>query len=242
MALLQLIRYRLRLIALAMRLKPIAGADDDPPKDDPPKDDPPKADPPKDDPPDDPVKPEDDWKEKARKHERDAKKARKEADEAKQKLRDREAEGQSDQEKAIAKAREEARAEALTEAEKDRRSDRLEVAVTRLAMKGIKVGDGDDAKTLRFADAEDALLRVERGISRGDLDADEIYDSEGKVNTDALTTALADILRANSHLSADGAKAPAGDPDSRKGDPASDDLEGMSVEEHLKSIQETKSK
>lgn len=219
-------------------LWPMAGGEGDPaPVADPPKEDPPKEDPPKADPDPDPEKvtPEDDWKSKSRKNETRAKKAERERDELRETLKKREEDNQTEQEKAIAKAREEARTEALTEAEKERRGDRLEVGVTRLAAKGITVGEGEKAKQVRFLDADDALLRVERGISRGTIDGEDIYDEEGKVKTDALTEALVEIATANPHLVGEGTRPkPGGDPDTGKGDPADSDLESLSPEDHAK--------
>lgn len=187
------------------------------------------------DPDPDKVKSDDDWRTKARKHENAAKRERKAREEAERKLREREDANKSEHEKALEQARKEARTEALTEAEKERRADRLEVAVTRLASRGVTVGEGDDAKSVRFADAEDALLNVERAISRGEIDTDDIYDSEGKINNEALTTALAELATAKPHLldSAERPK-PKGDPDTRKGEPAKSDLEGMTPEDHAK--------
>jgi hypothetical protein len=224
--------------------RPIAGAEDEPEKGSKADPDPepakggdsPKGVIPDPDPDPEKVTPDDDWKAKARKHERAEKRARKEAEEAARKLKDREDADKSEQEKAIEKAREEAKAEAKTEGEKERRADRLDVAVTRLAAKGITIGEGDEAKSVKFADADDALANVERGIARGDIDADDIYDDEGKVKTDALTAALREILDAKPHLAAGDAESakPSGDPDARKGDPASKDLEAMSPEDHAK--------
>jgi hypothetical protein len=253
MASLSRIRFRIRVLRAAARwaardllagwrMKPIAGAappDPDPdPKPEPdPKPDPkPDPDPdPKPDPDPDPVNPDDDWKAKSRKNETRAKKAEREAKEAKEALAKREEADQTESEKAVAKAKEEGRKEALTEAEKERRADRLEVAVTRLASKGIKIGEGDEAKMVRFADSEDALLHVERAISRGEVDAADIYDDEGKVKADALTAELAQLLERKPHLAAGKGETPKpGDPDFRKGDPAKNDLEAMSPEDHAK--------
>lgn len=180
------------------------------------------------------VTPEDDWKSKARKNERRLKREREAREDAEDKLKKRQEADKSEQEKALDKAREEAREEAKTEAEKERRSDRLEVAVTRLASKGLKVGEGDDAETRRFADTEDALLNVERAISRGDIDESDIFDDEGKVDTEALQTELADLLKRKPHLAAGEAERPTGDPDTRKGGTATTDLEAMSPEDHAR--------
>lgn len=185
---------------------------------------------------DEKVIPTDDDKAKARKHERWAKRERDRADKAEAELKKVRDADKSEQEKAIEKAREEARNEALSEAEKERRSDRLEVAVTRLASKGLAVGEGDDAKTVRFADSEDALVNIERALSRGDIDADDLYDDEGKVKTEALTDELVALLGRKPHLadgSAEGHK-PKGDPGLRKGDPAQKDLEAMTPEDHAR--------
>lgn len=170
----------------------------------------------------DPKGGEPDWKSESRKHERRMKAERKAREDAERKLKDRDAADQTEQEKAIAKAREEAKAEAFTEAQHERRKDRLEVAVTRLA-----------AKT--FADTEDALLHVERAISDGDIDADDIYTDEGKVQTDALTAALNELLERKPHLKADDGR-PSGDADAGKGT-GPKDPESLGVEGHLKQIQ-----
>jgi len=213
-----------------LEFRPIAGAEDDPPEDDS-KDDPPNGDdPPEDDSKDDKVEKGDDDAAKARKHEQWAKKERERANKAEAELKKLRDADKSERDKAIEKAREEATAEVTSKYEKERRADRLETAVTRLS-KGIKVGEGDDAKTVRFAD-EDVLLRIERKLRSEDIDPDDLYDSEGKVNTDTLKGAVAEILGANSHLVVGDGKKPAGDPDSRKGDKATSDLESMSPEDH----------
>lgn len=185
----------------------------------------------------DKVTKDDDWQTKARKHENAAKRERKRREEAERKLADRDKADMTEHEKALEQARKEARDEALTEAEKERRADRLEVATTRLASKGVEVGEDDEKKTVRFADPEDALLNIERGIRRGEIDEDDIYDSEGKVDTAALTKALADLAIDKPHLLADEterSKLPKGDPDTRKGEPARTDLEAMTPADHEK--------
>jgi hypothetical protein len=164
-----------------------------------------------------------DWKAHARKHEREAKKARKEREALERQLKERDDANKSEQEKALEKAREEARTEVLTASQKERRNDRLEVSVARQA-----------AKT--FADVDDALLHVQRAISAGDIDEDDIFDSEGKVQTSALKTALDDILERKPHLKASPGR-PAGDGDGGKGDGAAGDADDMSVDEHLKRVQ-----
>lgn len=213
----------------------VCEGDPDPKDPDPkpdPKDDPKDPDPKPDD-PDDKVTPEDDWKTKSRKNESRAKRLQREKEELERKLREREDADKSEQEKALDKAREEARQEALSEADKERRGDRLELAVTRSATRGIKAGE--DGKVVRFADPDDALARIERAMAKGDIDDSDIFDEDGKVNTDALEDALGEILSAAPHLAADGtAPKPKGDPDFRKGDPAQKDLESMSPEDHEK--------
>lgn len=181
----------------------------------------------------------DDWQTKARKHERAAKREQKRAAELEQKLKERDDADKSEQEKALDKARAEAKAEAKAEAETERRADRLEVAVTRAAARGIELSD---EQTARFADSDDALLYVERAIAHGDVDADEIFDSEGKVNTDALSKALAGILRAKPHLAAGEAEQPKpkGDADAGKGSTAEKSLEDMTAEEHFQRIRRHK--
>lgn len=193
----------------------------------------------------DKVEKDDDWQAKARKHERAAKKARKEAEEAARKLKALEDADKSEQEKAIEKAKEEGRKEASTEAEKARRSDRLEVAVTRLAAKGFKVGEDEDAKTVRFRDAEDALVNIERSLG-DEVDEDDIYDSEGKVNADALQAALAELAERKPHLVEDGkTPKPSGDADGGKGtggkgSGGSKSVEDMSAQEHFERIRRNK--
>jgi hypothetical protein len=238
MAWLHLLLYRLRALRFALTLRPMAGGDDPPPE---PKPDDPPPEPKPDDPPPEPIKPDDDWKEKARKHEREAKRLRKEREELDRKLKERDDADKSDQEKALEAARKEAREEAETEGRKERRHDRLEAKCATLAAKGFKVGDGDDAKTVRFADPDDALVYIERLIRNGDLDDDEIFDSEGRVQADALTTALTDLLKSKPHLQADGkAERPTGRSDAGRGSGDEKDLEEMSIEEHEKAIRRHK--
>lgn len=173
------------------------------------------------------------WKGHSRKHETRAKAEKKRADDLQAKIDAIEAAGQSDQDKAIADARKEARDEAKAESDKERRSDRLEVAVTRLAAKGVTVGEGDDAKVVKFSDPEDAQVFIERAIAKGDLD--DIYDSEGAVQTDALTTALVDLLKRKPKLAADDAVAPPpGENDAGKG--KSSTGRSTDPDEHFKAI------
>lgn len=189
---------------------------------------------PEEKPDDEKVTPDDDWKTKSRKNETRAKRAERDAEELRDKLKKREDADKSEEQKKIDAAREEGESKAKTEAEKERRSDRLEVAVTRAASKGVEVKVGDEEKTLRFDDPEDALVFIERQLSRGDLDEGDIFGEDGKVNTEAVTEALADLLKEKPKLAADAEGRKSGDPDTRKGGPADKDLESMSPEDHAK--------
>jgi hypothetical protein len=81
---------------------------------------------------------------------------------------------------------------------------------------------------VRFADPDDALMHIERAIRAGDIDAADIFDDDGKVQTGALQTALADILEHKPHLrSSDTPGKPKGNPDTRRGNAADTDLEAM---------------
>jgi hypothetical protein len=186
------------------------------------------------------------WREQHRRYERTIKRKRtrdkQELKEAKDKLKEREDEDKSEQEKAVEKAREEGKTEALTTAEKERRKDRLESAVTRAAGKKIKIGEGDDAKEVRFEDPEDAEVFLQRKIAKGDLDEDDLYDSDGKVKAEVVAEALQEILEEKPRLAEDSGsgepekKTAKGGVDQRKGDgsEAGKDLEEMSPEEHEK--------
>jgi hypothetical protein len=182
-----------------------------------------------------------DWKAQARRHERLAKTERKQREEIAARLKEREQADQSEQEKAVAKAREEGETKARGEAEKERRADRLETAAIRLASRGLKVGAGEDTSTLRFADPDDAFVHLERMIRRGDLDDSEIFDADGRVQTQPLTTALAELLADKPHLAAAGngnssTARVQGSADGGRGAGAGKALEEMSVEEHFKRL------
>lgn len=183
-------------------------------------------------------KDEPDWKVESRKHERRAKAEKKRADDLAAAQKKRDDETKSEHEKAIDKAREEAKAEALTESQKERRADRLEVATTRLAARGVKVGEA----SVKFTDPEDAMVHIERAIRNGDVDEDEIFDSEGKVQTDALQTALSELLERKPHLKADGSSAgrASGSSDAGRGSGGGKSLDEMDVEEHLGAIKRHK--
>lgn len=176
-------------------------------------------------------------KRQARKHEREKKGALKREAELKARLDKIEAENLSEQEKAIKAAREEARSEALTEAEQTRRADKLELAVTRLAVaKGIRIGEGDKAKTVKFADPDDVQMWLDRQIEKGEIDADDIY-KDGKVDADVLTEALAGLATSKPGwllgAGPNGNGVPAGDADAGKGTAP----KASSVEAELASIQ-----
>lgn len=178
------------------------------------------------------------WKSESRKHESRAKANQKRADELERKLREYEDRDKSVHEKTVEEAFNRGRAEALTESQKERRRDRLELAVTRIAAAtGVKVGDGDDVKTVKFADAELVQMWIERQLADGTLDAGDLFDDSGKVQTDALTDALVDLANDKPFLLAtngDRGRKPAGDPDAGKGKPST----GVrSVEEELAHIQ-----
>jgi hypothetical protein len=179
----------------------------------------------------------DDWKTKSRKNETRAKRAERERNEEREKREKLEEKDKSESEKAISAAERKGREEAAAEAAAERKADRLEVAVTRLASKTIKVGDGEDSKEHRFADIEDALIHIERGIAKGEIDEDDIFDDEGKVKADALQGELAHLLARKPHLRDGGSEEsprPKGDPETRKGDPTKTDLESLTPEDHAK--------
>jgi hypothetical protein len=130
------------------------------------------------------------------KRERDKKELKETQDELK-KLRDA---NKSEQDRAVEKAKEEGRDEALSEAQKERRADRLESAVIRAAGKRTKIGEGDDAKEVRWDDPEDAELYLQRAIKRGDVDVDDLFDDNGKVKTDVVEEHLKEFLEEKPRL------------------------------------------
>lgn len=158
---------------------------------------------------DEKINKDDDWQAKARKHEtrnkrleREAAKAAKERDELAARIAKIDEEKLSEQEKAIKAAREEAVSEVTTKYEAEKRSDRIENAVTKLSLRGFKAKDKDgNETTLRFADPDDAQLRIDRALSRGDLAYEDIY-ADGKVDQGAVTTFLTDLLEEHPRLRA----------------------------------------
>ena len=171
-----------------------------------------------------------DWKSESRKHENRAKSSAKRVKELEKQLKEREDADKTEQEKALEKARDEGRTEAQTAAEKERRHDRLDIAATKTAVKGVKV-DGDDGESVvsKFADPDDAIIYIERGIKNGDIDEDELFDDDGKVRSGPLVEALTQILSEKPHLAARSADTsadksekkdkPSGDSDAGKGSP-----------------------
>lgn len=272
------LKWRLRAIWLGLTMKPMAGADDDDDKpadkpaaggdDDKPKGDADDDSKPKggdagddddsgsDDRPYDRDKPPPDddvqgWKRWTRRHENEAKKARREVERLRKEAEDRAKQDQTEQEKAVAKAREEGESKATQAAEAERRKDRLENAVIRTAAKGIRIGEGDEAKTVRFRDPEDALLHLERAVASGDVDEEDLFNDKGRINADVLQEALTDIIDQKSYLRAEEGKKepdkpePKGSGDGGKGgsdDEGGKSIEDMSPEEHYERIRRHKPK
>lgn len=176
----------------------------------------------------------------ARKHERRAERERKAREKAEADLAKLRKDGQSASERAVEEAKEQARREAQQEIQAERRKDRLELATTRSAARGVKVDVDGEKKTVRFADPDDALIYIEAAIRRGDLSEDDIFNGEGKVQADALDEALVEILEKKPQLAADaatgGAGRPRGGSDAGKGSGGSSDLESMSVDDHFKDV------
>jgi hypothetical protein len=194
-----------------------------------------------------------DWKKMARRHEREAKKERKERERLQREAKDRETADQTDHEKAVQAAREEGEKKALETAAKERRGDRLENAVIKAANRGVKLtvkeDDKEVEKTLKFTDPDDAFVHIERMIRNGDLEEDELFDDKGRVNSDALTEALGDLLDAKPHLVAgasgngsgsSGGRKVKGSADGGKGSGGSKSAEDMSIDEHFERIRQRK--
>ena len=145
------------------------------------------------------------WKRRAHRSEKKARTRPRRSEEAQKKLQERDEATKSEHEKAIEAARKEERESARKEADTERRADRLESATIRLASRGFTVKDEDGKdQTLRFADPDDAHTYVERMLRRGDLDEDELFDENGKIQNDALTAALQELLETKPHLVANG--------------------------------------
>jgi hypothetical protein len=167
--------------------------------------------------------PKPDWKAEARKHERRSKEKDKKLAELEEEKKKRDEENQTEQEKAIEAARKEGEDAARKEGNAEVRTDRLEAAVARLAAG-------------KFADVDDALLRVQAALRRGDLDEGDVFNDESRVQTDVVKTWLDELLVEKKHL-ASGATTVQGDGDGGKGGGGDGKgLEDMSVDEHFKAI------
>lgn len=230
MALLERLRWRLRMLLLAFSLKPIAGAAEGDGTDsdaatgdgagDAAKDDAGK----KEDTTDagdstdaDKVTADDDWKAKSRKNEAALKRERK-AREAAEAERDKlKQASQSDAEKAI----EAAKAQAVEAAKKDAATE-YAPKIRKLAIKA------EAAKT--FANPDLAVRLVE-------IEDEDLFTEEGEINTEALKSALDALLEENPGLKADATGGrPSGDGDGGKGGGGTSD-EDMSTDDHLKAVQ-----
>jgi hypothetical protein len=152
-----------------------------------------------------PSQTEPDWKAESRKHEKRSKDSFAEVQRLSAELDSIKEASQSEQEKAITKARKEERAQAFEEYETDRRAGRLEVAV---AARARDIAD----KAL-----DDVVLNLQR--SSGDL-----FTAEGKIDDRAFGDALGELLERKPHLRAGTAPVPS-DVDQGKGaGPAGDDM------------------
>jgi hypothetical protein len=197
-----------------------------------------------------------DWKKMARKHEREAKKERKERERLEREASERAAADQSDHEKAVSDARAEGERVAKEAADKERRGDKLENATIKLAGRGVKItvkgeDDKDVEKTVKFVDPDDAFVHIERMIRNGDIDEDDLFEDNGKIKTDALTEALQDLLDAKPHLVAGASNGDSGSgsstgrkvrgsADGGKGSGGSKAVTEMSTEEHFERIRQHK--
>ncbi len=183
-----------------------------------------------------------DWKRMSRKHERAEKASRKREADLTKRLAEREDADKTEQQKAIDAAREEARAEVTSKYEAEQRTDRIENAVTKLSLRGFKVKDKSGKPvTVKFADPDDAQLRIDRALRTNDLDVEDIY-TDGKVQTPALAAFLAELLEEHPRLRAgadEGSTTEPVDMDGGRGTGggAARDLESMSPDDHLKDIQ-----
>ena len=162
------------------------------------------------------------FKERARNAEREAKELRekaKRAETAEARLAEIDEANKSEQEKAIEAARKEAAEQASKAAAVELRAERLSAAIAREAAKD-------------FADVDDAIRLL-------DTDDDKLFDDDGRVQTDALKSALADLLEAKPHLKADDGR-PGGGSGAGKGEGPPTSLDEMSVDDHLKLIRNSK--
>lgn len=137
-----------------------------------------------------------DWKAHSRKHEREAKKARREAEDLRKQLAEREEAGKSEQEKALEKARQEA-------------ADAAKAEVTGAMRKRILHAEIRAQAAGKFADPDDAIRLL-------DLDDEDVFDDKGDVKSADLSKALDGLLERKPHLKANGHR-PSGSSDAGKG-------------------------
>lgn len=114
-----------------------------------------------------------------------ARKAEKAEKELRERLDKFEEQNKSESQKQIDKARKEAREEVLAEVERERRADRLQMAVAKRARE--------------LADVDDVVLNLERA------GVDDLYDEDGRVIDKALDKQIQVLLSAKPHLKAPGA-------------------------------------
>ena len=187
-----------------------------------------------------------DWKAMSRRHEKRARAERKAREEAEAKLKERTDAEKTERERAVEAARQEGEQTASEKADKERRADRLETATIRLASKGFKVKDDEGKEqTLRFADPDDAHTYIERMLRRGDLDEDDLFDDSGKIQADALSEALQELLETKPHLVANGGGTGrttkvSGSADGGKGSGGGKSVQDLSVAEHFERIKQHK--
>jgi hypothetical protein len=147
-----------------------------------------------------------DWKAESRKHEKRSKESFAELTKLKAELEEIRSASQSEQEKAIDKARREAVKEATAEV-----TSGFQQRVLKSEIRAQAAG--------RFADPDDAVRLL-------DLD-DDIFDGEGEVQTSALKKALDDLLERKPHLAAE-RQQQVGDVDAGKGEgPTSGDMNDL---------------
>lgn len=157
------------------------------------------------------------WEAQARKHEREAKKQRREAEALRKALDEAAEANKSEQEKALDAAKREA-AEAAAQAEAQKYRAKILNAEIRAAAAS------------KFADPTDAVALVR-------IDDDDLFDSDGEINSAAVKSALDALLESKPHLAAGPGGRVQGDADAGKGEGGSRSIEDWSVDEHLKAVQ-----
>lgn len=181
----------------------------------------PDPDPDPDPQPDPDPKPED-WKAHSRKHERDAKRLRKELDERDRKLAEFEEANKTEQEKAVEQAKKEAADAAKAEVASGYRQKILKAEIR--------------------AQAAGKFANPNLAVKLLDLDEDAIFDDEGEIDEAAIAAAIDEFLEdeANEGLKATpngGRLTGSGDGGRGRGDRG---VEDMSPDDHLKAIQRHK--